>query len=452
MISFIRNNYKSIIKFVILFFFFFLFLVVNYNIYQGDSVANYGFSYALLRGEVPYLDFNMVIPLFSPFLYSLGLHLFNDILMFYIEQSILLCALVYFLEKLVGKKYILFILGICMFYPISLCTTIFPGYNFIVFLLLIILFYLLKNKKNDILVGFILGLIFCTKQTIGLVLFIPSLYYLFSKKDRFFKRLIGYLIPIVITFIYLAITGSFMKFIDLCFLGLFNFGSNNKSISMFYFILLFVGVIYLVYRIIKNRNDYELYYLLLYSVISLPIVDFYHVSLFLIGILYLICRDISIRDNIYKYLVVMIVFLFISSCVIEYKFLNSFNFYNYKHFTFYLKTPKYNENIKSINKFTKKYDNVYYLLRGTESFFFKISNDRDITYYDLLNYGNFGYRGEEKIVSRINNIPKNSIIVTDSSLCSKSSNNNQFICESLLVLKSSKLIKNISNYRIYIKE
>ena len=49
-------------------------------------------------------------------------------------------------------------------------------------------------------------------------------------------------------------------------------------------------------------------------------------------------------------------------------------------------------------------------------------------------------------------IPKNSIIVTDSSLCSKSSNNNQFICESLLVLKSSKLIKNISNYRIYIKE
>ena len=70
MISFIRNNYKSIIKFVILFFFFFLFLVVNYNIYQGDSVANYGFSYALLRGEVPYLDFNMVIPLFSPFLYS----------------------------------------------------------------------------------------------------------------------------------------------------------------------------------------------------------------------------------------------------------------------------------------------------------------------------------------------------------------------------------------------
>ena len=156
MISFIRNNYKSIIKFVILFFFFLLFLVVNYNIYQGDSVANYGFSYALLRGEVPYLDFNMVIPLFSPFLYSLGLHLFNDILMFYIEQSILLCALVYFLEKIVGKKYILFILGICMFYPISLCTTIFPGYNFIVFLLLIILFYLLKNKKNDILVGFIL--------------------------------------------------------------------------------------------------------------------------------------------------------------------------------------------------------------------------------------------------------------------------------------------------------
>ena len=56
MISFIRNNYKRIIKFVILFFFFLLFLVVNYNIYQGDSVANYGFSYAFSKGEIISID------------------------------------------------------------------------------------------------------------------------------------------------------------------------------------------------------------------------------------------------------------------------------------------------------------------------------------------------------------------------------------------------------------
>ena len=49
MISFIRDNYKSIIKFIVLFFFFLFFLVCGYNIYQGDSVWNYGFSSAILR-------------------------------------------------------------------------------------------------------------------------------------------------------------------------------------------------------------------------------------------------------------------------------------------------------------------------------------------------------------------------------------------------------------------
>lgn len=453
MISFIRDNYKSIIKFIVLFFFFFFFLVFCYNIYQGDSVWNYGFSYALLRGEIPYLNFNMVVPLFSPFLYSLGLYIFNDILMIYVEQSILLCILVYFLEKLVGKNYIIFILGICMFYPIRLCSTIFPGYNFIVFLLLIFLFYILKNKKSDMLVGVVLGLIFCTKQTVGLVLFVPSLYYLFSDRKIFFKRLIGYFIPIVIMAFYLIITGSFTKFIDLCFLGLFSFASNNKSISTFYFILFLGGIFYLIFRIIKNRKDYELYYLLLYSFISLPIIDFYHVSLFLIGILYLICRDINIKYIVYKYLIVLIIVLFVSSGFVEYKAFNGFYFDNYRHFTLYLKTYNYDYSVKSINDFTKKYDNVYYLFSSSDSFFFKINNDKDITYYDLLNYGNFGYNGEKEVVSKISNISPNSIIVTDSTLCNENNNrNSQFICDSLSVLKSCKLIKSLSNYRIYIKE
>lgn len=70
-----------------------------------------------------------------------------------------------------------------------------------------------------------------------------------------------------------------------------------------------------------------------------------------------------------------------------------------------------------------------------------------------MNYGNFGYNGENEVVSMISNIPTNSIIVTDFTLCNENNNrNSQFICDSLSVLKSCKLIKSLSNYRIYIKE
>lgn len=34
-----------------------------------DTYANFGFSYALSIGQVPYKEFNLVVPLFAPLLY-----------------------------------------------------------------------------------------------------------------------------------------------------------------------------------------------------------------------------------------------------------------------------------------------------------------------------------------------------------------------------------------------
>ena len=58
-------------KYLFLFFYFFYCLVLAYNLMRGDSYVNFGFSYAVSRGEVAYLDFNMVIPPFAPWLYSI---------------------------------------------------------------------------------------------------------------------------------------------------------------------------------------------------------------------------------------------------------------------------------------------------------------------------------------------------------------------------------------------
>lgn len=454
MIDFKKNNYKAFLKYIVLFFFFLLCLLFFYTVYRGDTYANYGFSYAISRGEIPYLDFNMVITPLSPLLYSFGLFIWRDLLTIYIEQSILLCVLFYFLDKLVGKRTYLFLLGLSLFYPISLCTFIFPGYNFLVFLLLIILFYLLKYKNNSLIIGIVLGLIFCTKQTLGLVLFFPSLYYFFKDRRIFIKRLIGFLIPILIMMFSLLLLGGFKEFINLCFLGLFNFGSSNVGIDVFYLILLILGIFYLLFKIYKNKRDYELYYLLLFGFISFPIVDYFHVSLFLIGILYLICRDVKISDRFYKFIILFTAFFVVVSFIIENLYFNNkLRVYNYNHFSLSFIDIDYNNNVNNVTKYLSLYDSdsVYYLIRGSEAYFFKIINNKDITYYDLLNHGNYGYNGEDKIISNIYNLNSGSILVVDKSLCIKGGST-QFICDTYKVLDKCKLLEEYGQFQIYIKE
>ena len=77
-------------KYLFLFLFFFVALVVFFNIQRGDTYVNFGFSYAISRGEIPYLDFNLVIPPLAPYLYSIFLFFSKSILVFYLEQALLI--------------------------------------------------------------------------------------------------------------------------------------------------------------------------------------------------------------------------------------------------------------------------------------------------------------------------------------------------------------------------
>ena len=102
--------YKKVHLYCFLFLFFFISLIFIFTLSRGDTFVNYGFSYAIRLGEIPYKDFNMVITPFAPFLYSLGLFIYNDIVMFYIEQAIVLTVMFYILEKMLGSKVILYLL------------------------------------------------------------------------------------------------------------------------------------------------------------------------------------------------------------------------------------------------------------------------------------------------------------------------------------------------------
>ena len=49
-------NKKNIIKYLILFVYFFISLVFIFTLSRGDTYVNFGFSYAVSIGEIPYND------------------------------------------------------------------------------------------------------------------------------------------------------------------------------------------------------------------------------------------------------------------------------------------------------------------------------------------------------------------------------------------------------------
>lgn len=440
---------KNIVKYTALFIFFFLCLFFFYTINRGDSFVNYGFSYAIVKGEMPYVDFNVVVAPLSMYLYSILLVIYNSIITMFIEQALLLTLFMYFVFKLFEEKGYIVLLLLTIFFPLAFSSIMFPSYNFLLLLELIILIYLEKNNKSDYLIGIVLGLMFCTKQTIGIIIFIPTLYLLIKKKEVFLKRLVGYLIPIGILFVYLIITGSLFKFIDLCFLGLFSFGSSNSYFDLYYLILFILGLLVVIYYIYKDRTNIINYYILLFSFISIPLIDYYHVSLFLLGVSFLIIDNIKINK---KYLIlnnVLIILNLILVTVVTINFFKPIKFNNYIHLNGMIETKGYLDKVDKVNKYLNK-KNVIYLLRGSENYYFKIINDKKISYYDLCNYGNYGYNGIDNLLKRLDN-EKRVYFVIDNSI--KKNTSNQYIYKfSEFVRNNSKLKKKIDNYYIYYKE
>ncbi len=437
-------------KYLFLFCYFFYCLVLAYNLMRGDSYVNFGFSYAVSRGEVAYLDFNMVIPPFAPWLYSIFLFLRSSILVFYLEQAFLLTLFFYFLFRLIGNKTWIYLVLLSIPFPIAMVSVIFPGYNFLLLFFLLLLIYCEKKKKSDYLIGILLGLSFLTKQTVGGLFVLASIYYLFVDYKKVIKRAIGFFIPVLVTFFILLCQGSFLSFLDLCFFGLFDFGHQNLSIDWFYLVVFLIAFLVLIIRIIRKPRDISNYYVLLFSSCVYPIIDYYHVSLFLAGFFILLLMDGDIRRKISYHVIFFVLSLSIIWFVIQNIYYDDLEIIHYPNFEFSLISRSYHDVVEKIDSYLESLDDdVIYFLRGSENYFFKIKNNLDITYFDLPNYGNYGYGGTQKIIKRLENIHHGYVVVDVDAYQSKDSLQ-QYIKEAVSYIKErGKLVKEIGFYQVY---
>ena len=405
-------------KYLFLFLFFFVSLVVFFNIQRGDTYVNFGFSYAISRGEIPYLDFNLVIPPLAPYLYSIFLFFSKSILVFYLEQALLLTILFYFLFTMYGKKTWLYLILLCISFPISMSSCC-----------------------------------FLTKQTVGGLLLLASIYYLFVDYKKFFVRILGFCIPVICALILFFIQGNLVQFFDLCFLGLFDFGHDNFSYESFYVILFVISMIFLLIRIIKKPKDIKNYYVLLFSSCVYPIIDYYHVSLFLAIFLLLLLEDIHIKRDIALHCIIFSLALSFIWLGVEKLSIHHMIFVNYTNFPYSIVSYSYDEKFQKLENYVKTLDSsVVFFLRGSENYFYKIKNNLDITYFDLPNYGNYGYDGIHKMMKMIQQ-EKGSYFVIDREAYQSKSSAQQYMKEAVrYIINHGRLVKKFDFYEIYYLE
>ena len=361
----------------------------------GDEIWNYGFAYNIATGLIPYKDFNMVITplyhfiaaifikIFGHHLYSL--HLFNNII---IATTVIITS-----KKLKYRNLLLAPIIIIHFTP---------SYNVLCTLFIILILNLLdsniKNKEN--IISLIVSLLFLTKQTIGLCLLIPLVYY---NKNKI-KSLATFMIPILIFTIYLILNNALYKFIDYCFLGLINFGKKNTLLLLLPLEIMICIII--IYFIIKSKfKNKQLTYILMYQIITIPICDGNHFVLGIIPILYYILSSNIIKNKNLK------CFIPITIClIILLKPNTNFNLYkNNNSFLYKRNLSTYGEEqINSISNYMnnnrEKYDYIF-LLSGN-AYYSKLNIKYKLTKYDLINNGNMGYQGDKKYIKEIDNYCK----------------------------------------------
>lgn len=442
--KFLKDNFKYVIVFLLVIA---IYEVFGFGINYGDPLSNYGFSYAIAKGQIPYLDFNTISTPLYAFYGAIGLLFWNNYLMFIIEHALLVTITFFFLYKLYGKKsYLVLACLIALSYYGILAT-----YNFMLFSMMVIILYLEeKHSDKDYLIGFFIGLAILSKHTVGFLFIIPTFIKYFGNWKKILKRAIGCLIPCSIFIIYLILNGALFSFIDLCFLGLFDFSkSNGKPFSqVFYTSLLFLLLaIYLTYI---KKSDIKNYYLLFTFFLLVPIFDYCHFPLFLASVLMMMIPYLR-WNGLYDVLsfIIIVSFTLFSSFEFSLNYEPVFTS-KFKHFEYTLNFKKAYENNIQVIDFINQYNNPIILSYFTMQY--DIINDNKLDYYDIFMYGNFGFDGVNKMIASIKKMHDQTIIVSKNDY-DKKDKYSQFAKKIAdYVMENGNLIESKYGYEVYYME
>ena len=382
----IKNRKNEFLLFVIVLIVTFLYFCM-FTWLCGDEFWNYGFSYNISKGMIIYRDFNCLqTPLYF-FLGSIFINLFGEYLYsMYLLNAVITAFMMVLLFRMVKWK--AFII-----WPLIIMLSN-PSYNYLcLFFLFLILYLIFKGKNKDWLIGFIVGLVFLTKQSVGITFLIPCL--LYSKNRK--KSIICFFIPIFLLIIYLLYNNAFFDFVNYCFGGLLDFNSKNKYFSLYTFFEIGV-LIYLVYFLVKSKfQDKEIFYILSFQIIIYPIFELYHFVICFIPVFYYFIKK---RNSIYLFIVITFLIcsiFFLFCCGLGAHFNRKDNFMYFVNDHGFLKI--FEEEEKIFLPYFEESDFQFFIV--VNAYARKLYMNLPINKYDLMLSGNMGYRGAERYIMEI---------------------------------------------------
>lgn len=226
-----------------------------------DELWNYNTARAIMHGLIPYKEISMITTPLLPFIVSIILKIFGDkLVVFRIVGAILLTAIFYLSYVLSYKLTKRRIIGVITSLTLILLykNELAIDYNYFILMIMMCVQILevrkiesiekskIKNKKinmYDVIIGILLGLAICTKQTIGTIISITvilSELILVENKQTFLKyikasivKIISMLSVVMIFLLYLLITNSMTDFINYAILGIRTFTNKIEYKKLF---------------------------------------------------------------------------------------------------------------------------------------------------------------------------------------------------------------------------
>jgi len=436
----------DICKYLGLFLFFVLiFTFFCYDNSSYDFLWNYGFSFAVSRGEIPYVNFNTISTPLYILLQSIPLRICDDFLVFMIFQS-LLCTLLFYIFFKYAKDVGWLFLPIMAF---PLFRSFIGTYNFLALFFLVVLFYLESIDKDDFIIGIFLGLLIFSKQTIGGVALILSFIFLKDLK-RIGKRLLGVLVVSLVFLVYFILNGSFSSFINLCFLGLFDFSKSNGNYFNFYMFLA-VMIIGVILYDGKRRKDIRAAYALSSFFFVFPLFDYYHFSLFLTVVFLYFCLFIKADGGgLRRFSLIVTGVIFVLGIILKRDMYKDLERLDLPSFRYYLVKKEEAVELREIYNDYKKRDNAYMV--GDQAMLFDVAARKEITYFDVTLKGNYGYDGTSKMIEKVEDMNNKYFYINEEQL-DKYQDFTQLDYKLIdYIRKNSRKIGCVSYYSIYYKE
>ena len=450
----------------------YFFLISAIGFYDNVDVFFNARNIQLLeQGYIAYKDINIIT---TPFFHFLGVIFFKIFgcnfwtidLYCGIVNGMILTIIVYIMDYLKISRTIKAVAFI--FFVFCIQSTYYFSYNMLLQLIILLILMtevclpLEKNSLKKLILGILLGLLFLTKQTIGIigiiVYLIKEIIDLKNNKKSIKMidkaLIIGFILSIIPFCIYIFDNNCFYYFVDLCFNGIKEFGERNLlfGIGELSFVAIFlVFDIYIIKKSIKNKSNEKatLYYIALLGLITLfncyPICVGEHVLNSIIvsslGVFYWLSEKEKVFGsfslNILKvtcifFFITLFVFVIYPSINGGIKARNTFYTDERAFFNGYLAISQREiDNIVQMHKFTVEQKNdgydIIWVTRLVSKYLLPYG---EYNYkYDVLGDGNFGADGYKNVTNYIKKVDKPLIIHSFNNSYQESKEIHQFLLD-----------------------